>query len=415
MVVVPSLLRESPQFRRFWAGQTVSLLGDQVSLIALPLVAVLTLDANAAQMGYLVAAELAPNLLFSLHAGAWADRREHKRRIMIATDLGRAVLIGSIPLAYAFDALTFPHMFIVAFLMGSLSVLFYVSYNPLFVALVPRERFVEGGSIMHGSRAFSYVAGPSIGGLLVAAITAPVTLVVDACSYLVSALFLRSVEAEEPPPEAPGEGHVVAGVRWVFGNAIVRAALGATATINFFNFVFFALFILYATKSLDVPPGTLGLVLGAGAIGGIIGSIITGRVARRIGIGPAFALGCVLFPAPLLLVPLAAGPRWVILGCLFLAEFGSGLGVMMLDISAGAIFSAVIPDRLRSRVSGAYMVVNYGVRPLGALAGGALGTWIGLRPTLWIATAGALAGFLWLLPSPILGLRELPEPEDGGR
>ena len=110
------------------------------------------------------------------------------------------------------------------------------------------------------------------------------TLVVDACSYVVSALFLRSVEAEEPAPEAPGKGHVVAGVRWVFGNPIVRAALGATATINFFNFVFFALFILYATKSLDVPPGTLGLVLGAGAIGGVVGSIGTGRVARRIGV-----------------------------------------------------------------------------------------------------------------------------------
>jgi MFS family permease len=414
-MVVPSLLRENPQFRRFWLGQTVSLLGDQVSLIALPLVAVLTLDANAAQMGYLVAAELAPNLLFSLHAGAWADQRARKRQIMIATDLGRALAIGSIPVAYAFDALTFPHMFVVAFLMGTLSVLFQVSYNPLFVALVPRERFVEGGSIMHGSRALSYVAGPSIGGLLVQAITAPITLVVDACSYLVSALFLRSVEAEEPAPEAPGKGHVVAGIRWVFGNAIVRPALGATATINFFNFAFFALFILYATKSLDVPPGTLGLVLGAGAVGGVIGSIITGRVARRIGVGPAFAVGCVVFPAPLLLVPLAAGPRWVILACLFLAEFGSGLGVMMLDISGGAIFSAVVPDRLRSRVAGAYMVVNYGVRPLGALVGGGLGSWIGLRPTLWIATAGALAGCLWLLPSPILGLRELPEPEDGGR
>jgi MFS family permease len=412
-MVVPSLLRENVQFRRFWAGQTISLLGDQVSLIALPLVAVLTLDATAAQMGYLVAAELAPNLLFSLHAGAWADRRARKRQIMIATDLGRALLIGSIPVAYAFDALTFPQMFVVAFLMGTLSVLFQVSYNPLFVALVPRERFVEGGSIMHGSRAFSYVAGPSIGGLLVQALTAPVTLVVDACSYVASALFLRSVEADEPPPETAGEGHVIAGVRWVFGNPIVRAALGATATINFFNFVFFALFILYATKSLDVAPGTLGLVLGAGALGGVLGAVVTGRVARRIGIGPTFALGCIIFPAPLVLVPLAAGPRWVILGCLFLAEFGSGLGVMMLDISAGAIFSAVVPDRLRSRVSGAYMVVNYGVRPLGALAGGALGSWIGLRPTLWIATTGAVAGFLWLLPSPILGLRELPEPEDG--
>jgi predicted MFS family arabinose efflux permease len=236
---------------------------------------------------------------------------------------------------------------------------------------------------------------------------------VDACSYVFSAFCLRGVDVEEPATEEPGRGHLVAGVRWVFGDPIVRAALGATATINFFNFVFFALFILYATRSLDVAPGTLGLVLGAGAVGGVLGAFITGRVARRIGIGPAFALGCVVFPAPLLLVPLAEGPRWVILGCLFLAEFGSGLGVMMLDISGGAIFAAVVPDRLRSRVSGSYMVVNFGVRPLGALVGGALGSWIGLRPTLWIATAGALAGFFWLLPSPLLGLRTLPEAEGG--
>ena len=408
-MVVPPLLRESPRFRRFWLGQSVSLLGDQVSLIALPLVAVLVLDATAAQMGYLVAAELAPNLLFSLHAGAWADRRARKRQTMIATDVGRALLIGSLPVAYAFDALTLPHMLAVAFLVGTLSVLFHVSYSSLFVALVPRDRFVEGGSIMHGSRALSYVAGPSIGGVLVQALSAPVTLVVDACSYVVSALCLRGIEVEEPAAEAPGKGHVVAGIRWVFGDPIVRAALGATATINFFNFVFFALFILYATRSLDVAPGTLGVVLGAGAVGGVLGSLVTGRVARRIGIGPAFALGCVVFPAPLLLVPLAEGPRWVILGCLFLAEFGSGLGVMMLDISAGAIFAAVIPDRLRSRVSGAYMVVNYGVRPLGALVGGALGSWIGLRETLWIATAGALLGILWLLPSPLLRLHDLPD------
>jgi MFS family permease len=408
-MLLPPLVRENPEFRRFWAGQSVSLLGDQISLIALPLVAVLVLDANAAQMGYLVAAELAPNLLFSLHAGAWADRHARKRQTMIATDLGRALLIGSLPLAYAFDALTFPHMLVVAFLMGTLSVFFQVSYNSLFVTLVPRDRYVEGSSIMNGSRALSFVGGPSLGGVLVQVLSAPATLVADACSYVASALFLRSVDALEPETESAEKGHVVAGVRFVAGNPIVRAALGATATINFFNFVFFALFILYATKSLGVEPGLLGLVLGAGAAGGVIGALVTGRVARRIGIGPAFALGCIVFPAPLLLVPLAEGPRWVILGCLFLAEFGSGLGVMMLDISVGAIFAAVIPDRLRSRVSGAYMVVNYGVRPIGALTGGALGSWIGLRETLWIATVGALAGFFWLLPSPMLRLRELPE------
>ena len=170
---------------------------------------------------------------------------------MIATDLGRAFLIArSRRLRVRRAHVPAPVRRGVS--VGTLSVLFHVSYNPLFVALVPRERFVEGGSIIHGSRAFSYVVGPSIGGLLVQVLTAPVTLAVDACSYVVSALFLRSIEAEEPRAEAPGKGHVVAGVRWVFGNSIVRAALGATATINFFNFAFFALFILYATRSLGI-------------------------------------------------------------------------------------------------------------------------------------------------------------------
>jgi predicted MFS family arabinose efflux permease len=306
-------------------------------------------------------------------------------------------------------------MLVVAFGMGTLSVLFQVSYSSVFVALLPRERFVDGSSLMHGSRAFSYVAGPSAGGALVQALSAPVALVADAVSYVVSAFYLRSVDIAELPTEEPGKGHVAAGVRWVFGHRIVRSALGATATTNFFNFMFAALFILYATTELGVEPGTLGLVLGAGAVGGIAGSIVTGRIARRIGIGRAFAAGCVLFPAPLLLVPLADGPRWLVLGCLFFAEFGAGFGVMMLDISLGSIFAAVIPDRLRSRVAGAYTTVNYGVRPLGALAGGGLGTWLGLRPTLWIATVGALAGVLWLLPSPVLRLRELPNNAEDAR
>ena len=157
--------------------------------------------------------------------------------------------------------------------------------------------------------------------------------------------------------------------------------------------------------------GTL-TVLGT-SIKSKIGSVVTGRLSMRIGIGPAFVVGCVLFPVPLVLVPLAAGPRWMVFGCLFGAEFLSGLGVMILDITGGAIKAAVVPDRLRARVTGAYMVVNYGVRPLGALVGGALGTAIGLRPTLWVATVGAIAGFLWLLPSPLPRLRDLPETADG--
>jgi MFS family permease len=183
----------------------------------------------------------------------------------------------------------------------------------------------------------------------------------------------------------------------------------AVATLNFFNYAFDALFVLYATRTLDIQPGALGLLLGAGAVGGVAGAILAGRVGRTFGVGRAFLIGCVLFPAPLVLVPLAEGPRGLVLGMLFAAEFLSGVGVMILDINAGSMMFALTPDRLRSRATGAFNFVNWGIRPLGALAGGALGAAIGVRPTLWVATIGALAGALWLLPSPVPALRELPE------
>jgi MFS family permease len=410
--LLPALLRENVVFRRFWTGQTISLFGDQVSLIAVPLTAVLILDANASQMGYLVAAELTPNLLFALHAGAWVDRRGRRRQTMIFTDLARAALFATVPLAYAFDALTMEQLYGVAFAAGTMTVLFSVSYASLFIALVEREHYVTASSWLAGSRAFSFIAGPSVGGLLVQALKAPFALIVDAVSFLFSALFLGSIAPEEPPTEQAERGHVMAGIRYVLRSPTMRASLLATATINLFNFIFWALFILYAVRELDVSAGTLGLVLGAGAVGGLIGSIVTTRLSRRIGIGPAFLLGSILFPVPLLLVPLATGPLWLILAMLFLAEFGSGLGVMILDISAASIFAALVPPQLRSRVSGAYTLVNYGVRPVGSLIGGFLGTQLGLRPALWIATVGAILGFLWLLPSPIPGMRELPEIEE---
>jgi MFS family permease len=408
---VPPLLRENREFRLFFTGQAVSLVGDQITMLALPLAGVLTLHATAAQMGYLTTAGLLPNLFFSLHAGAWVDRRGRRRQTMLIADVGRAALLATIPLAYAFDALTFTQLYVVGFLTGTLSVLFWVSYNTLFVSMVPRERYIEASSLLNGSRALSFVGGPSLAGILVQVLTAPVTLVLDAVSFLASAFSLTRIAPEEPPAATEEDGHVTAGIRYIARSPIIRAELAATATINLFNFMFFAIVLLYANRVLHVGPGLLGLVLGVASVGGVLGSLVTGRITRWLGVGPAFAVGCVVFPAPLVLVPLAGGPRWVVLGCLFLSEFLSGFGVMLLDISAAAISSALIPARLRSRVSGAYMVVNYGVRPLGSLVAGALGSWIGLRPTLWIATVGAVAGVLFLLPSPILRLRELPEAD----
>ncbi len=408
---LPEALREH-DFRRFWVGETVSLFGDQITLLALPLVGVLVLHASAAEMGYLGAAGLFPALLFSLHAGALLDRRGRRRQAMVFTAFGRAALLATIPIAYAFDLLTLTQLYVVSFLVGMLSVIFFVAYSTLFVSLVPRERYMEASALLNGSRAFSYIAGPSVGGGLVQLLSAPGALIVDACSFVVSGFTLSSIHPQEPPIEKAERGHIKAGMRYIWGSPIVRAKLLSTATINFFNFVFWALFILYVTRALGVSAGVLGLVLGAASIGGLIGSLVTGRLSRRFGVGPVFVAGSVLFPLPLVLVPLAGGPRWVVLACLFGAEFGSGFGVMLLDISASAITTALVPDRLRARVSGAYMVVNYGVRPIGALVGGALGTWIGLRPTLWIGAVGALTGVLWLLPSPIPRLRELPETDE---
>jgi predicted MFS family arabinose efflux permease len=331
---------------------------------------------------------------------------------MIVADVGRALLLATIPVAYWLDALTFAHLYAVAFLTGVFTVFFFVSYNTLFVSLVPRERYVEGNSLVNGSRAFSFVAGPSVGGSLVQVLSAPVTLLADALSFVASALCLRSIDPAEPPTAEADPGQFTEGLRYIRRSPTLLATLAATATINFFNFVFFALFILYATRELDVSPGLLGLILGAGAVGGLVGSVAAGRISRGLGVGPAFILGCVLFPAPFLLVPLAGGPRPLVLALLFAFEFGTGFGVMLLDITGGAIKQALIPDRVRARVTGAYMVVNFGVRPLGALAGGALGTAIGLRPTLWVAAIGGLAGVLFLIASPIPGLRELPDTAD---
>jgi MFS family permease len=406
---IPAVLRENRPFRTFFVGQSVSLLGDQVTLIALPLVGVLVFDATPAEMGYLATAALLPNLLFSLHAGAWVDRRGRRRQTMIVADIGRAALLATIPVAYWLDVLTLAQLYVVGFLTGLLSVFFFVSYSTLFVSLVPREGYVEANSLLNGSRAASYVAGVSLGGVLVQLLTAPVALIADSASFVCSALTLGRIKPVEPSTENVERGHLMAGLRYVFGSPTVRLALGATTTINFFNFFFFALFVLYATRYLDVRPGVLGVVLGAGAVGGLIGAVLTGPIVRRIGVGPAFVLGCVLFPMPLVLVPLAGGARWVVLGCLFLAEFGSGFGVMLLDISFGAISAALVPDRLRARVTGAFNVVNYGVRPLGAFLGGVLGSAIGVRETLWIAVVGAIAGFVWLLPSPLPAMKELPE------
>ena len=211
--MVPALLRERV-FRRYWSASTVSMFGDQISGIALPLAAVLVLHAGAAQMGYLTALEWLPSLLFGLHAGAWVDRRGRRRRTMIAADLGRAALFASIPACYALHVLTLPQLYAVTFGAGMLSIMFNVSDATLFVSIVPPERYVDGQSLIYGSRALSFVGGPSIGGMLVQALSAPVAVAADALSFLGSAFFLGRIRPAEPPTD-DGQGSVTAGARFI--------------------------------------------------------------------------------------------------------------------------------------------------------------------------------------------------------
>jgi MFS family permease len=392
--------------------------GDQITQLGLPLVAVLTLGADATQMGTLTAVGLLPHLLFSLPAGVWVDRFRARRRLMIAADIGRAALIASIPVAYALGVLSMPQLYVVGFLTGSLAVIFDLSWNTLFVAVTERDRYVEAMALLNGSRSLASVAGPTVGGLLVQVLGAPLAMLGDAISYLGSVVFLRRIRAAEPPiehEEGSNRERLLAGLSFAIGDRIMRPTLLSIATVNLFTFASSALFILYATTTLGVSPGALGLALGTGSVGAVIGAIVATRIGRRVGLGPAYALGLLIFPVSLLLIPLAGPdmPMTLILALLFGSEFGAGFGVMILDINVGAIIYARTPDRIRARASGAFRFINYGVRPIGALFGGLLGGAIGVREAIWITTIAAVGGVLFLIGSPVLRLRDLPEESEG--
>ncbi|MFH8442208.1 MFS transporter [Streptomyces sp. NPDC018026] len=397
-------------FRRYWTAQTITYLGDQVTIVALPLIAVVTLDAGPGEVAFLSAAGSLPSLLFSLHAGAFVDRSGHRRRMMVLADLGRALLLVTVPVAYALDTLSLNQLYVVAFCTGVLAVFFNLCATGLFTSVVPRADYVAGMSLVRGSYSFSWTAGPSIGGVLVQVLSAPVVLVLDVLSFLGSASLVGAISAKEPPGEPAGRGRIKEGLRFVVRTPALLAKFVADASLNFFYSLYFALLILFATRELGLAPGLIGLVLGGGALGALIGSAAASGVIRRIGIGPAFFLGSLLYPGALVLAPLARGAPWFAALLLTAAEFASGFGLMVCDIAGSSIQQALTPDRLRARVQGAYLLFDNGARPLGALAGGALGTWLGLRPTLWVGVVGGVVCVLLLLLSaPIRTMRELPQ------
>jgi MFS family permease len=408
-VRIPPLLRETV-FRRYWSASTISLLGDQVSVIAVPLTAVLALHASAAQMGYLAALAWLPSLLLGLHLGAWVDRIGRRRQMMIVADVGRAAVWAIVPVCFALHALSLPLLYGVAFAGGTLATLFMVADSALFVAIVPESQYVDGQSLLNISRGATQVAGPSLGGVLIDLLSAPAAIVADALSFLGSAFFLTRIRPAEAPAAGSDTGSITEGVRFIARDRIVRAMLVAGIPVNFCFFLFDAIYLLYAVRDLHIRPYVLGLVFAVAAVGGMLSGALTGRIAARIGIGRTYVLGGVITGVSLLLWPVAHGPLPLVIAVLFVSEFGLGFGVLLFDAASGSIWAVVVPDDMKSRVTGAFQAASLGTRPAGALLGGILGTVIGLRPALLIGAAGSLLGCLILLASPIPGYR-MPEAE----
>ncbi len=427
-----SVLRE-PAFRSFFAAHTVSQLGDRVSEIAFPLIAVLVLDASAGEVSVLTALIWLPNL-GSILLGAWIDGQPHKRRILVAADLVRALLLVTLPIAFAADALSLAQLYLVALLTGAAAAVFNVTYPAFFVQLVPRSEYLSANSALSGSRSASYVAGPALGGGLVQWLSAPVALVVDVVSFLASALLLSRVRPPLPPPTpaAPDPGapetgtarrllhDAGAGLRFTLAHPVLRGVLGCCTTANYFTFIgASALVIVYASRELHLSSGLIGLSLGLGAVGGLAGAATAPWMSRHAGLGRTVVLGGIIFPASIAVVTLAAGPVWVRAAVLAASELVAAVGVMWFDVTLNSVMATVIPHEVRARVSGAFSAVNYGVRPVGALTGGVLSATIGLQATLWVAAVGGVSCVLWLAGNPVLRARTLddlaPADADAGR
>ena len=397
-----SIIRRDERFRHYWVASTISAFGDGVSSLAIPLTAVSILHASPFEMGFLAALAWLPSLILSVHAGVWVDRRGRRRQAMIVADCARFLLLASIPAAYLAKALTLPQVVIVTFGAGCFSALFNVSNTALFGTLVAPDDYVEAQAVLSGAQQVSTLAGPSAAGLMIQAISAPLAIFIDAASFLFSARLLSRLAIQEERPErSPPNAILLAGLRFTWNNRIIKSILSATMTINFFTTATQALFVLYVIQSLRLGSELIGLFYATSALGGIVGSWIANRVARRIGIGKALLAGCVLFCAPDILIPLARGPALPACALLLPQVLVTGIGLALENISIGTIFAIVVPASKRATVRGSFQAISFGVRPLGALIGGAAGSQFGIRSALWAAALGGALSFLWILFSPI--------------
>jgi len=409
-------LIHSHDFRQLWAAETISQIGTQITQIALPILAVITLSATEFEMGILIALETLAFLVIGLPAGAWVDRWRRKR-VLVVNDLVRAVALASLPLAYAFDMLTLWQLFAVALVTGIATVFFDVAYQSYLPSIVDKSQIVEGNSKLAISQSVAQVAGPGAAGLLIKVLGAPLMFVFDALSFIASALFIGRIRHEEPIHDRSTRRslrvEIGEGLSFVLRHPLLRRIVACTGTSNFFSTVTATMLVLFMVRELGFDATQIGLTFSAGAVGGLIGAATTTRFAKYFGDGRSIVLAAGLLIPFAVLVPLSAlGLAGILLP---LSWAGVSYLVVLYNIVQVSFRQRLCPIPLLGRMNASIRFLVYGTMPLGGLVGGALGAWLGVLPTLWIAALGSILAFLPVFLSPLRTMRDLPAEYDAHR
>jgi MFS family permease len=404
-------------FLKLWSAETISQFGTQVTLLALPIIAATTLNVTPFEFGMLATVEFLPFILLSLPAGVWVDRLR-RRPILIAGDLVRAAALISIPVAFALDALTIWQLYIVGFINGCATVFFDVAYQSYLPSLVDRDQIVDGNAKLETSRSAAQITGPGVAGIIIGAFTAPFAILLDAISFVASALFMFAIRRHEAAPEPRlnerGErpsmrSEIVQGLRYVGRQRFLRSIAATTGLSNFFSNVVYSILILYLVRELLFTPEVLGLAFSIGAVGFLVGALVANRVASRIGVGPAIVGSTLLFGPSALLI--AVAPADVAVPFVAASVFVGGLGGAIYNINQVSLRQAITPERMQGRMNATMRFIVWGTIPIGATIGGFLGGVIGLHETIWIGAIGGAFVFLPVLFSPVRSLQRIPDPE----
>jgi MFS family permease len=405
-----------PDFLKLWSAETISQFGSQVGGFAMPLVAIITLEASPLAVSALLVVEFAPFLLISLPAGVWVDRLP-RRPILIFSDFARAALLATIPIAYVFDVLTIWQLFVVGFLFGICTVFFDVAYQSYLPSIVNRRELVEGNSKLEISRSSAQLGGPAVAGVLVETIKAPFTILADAISFVASGLFvLRISKVEENVPtraerkesKASMRTELGEGLRWVFGNPYLRTISSSTATFNLFGSMMWAILTIYLVRTLEMSPALIGIIFAIGQVGYLLGALTTNKIAARVGVGPAIVLGAMCGISQLL-VPLAPQDANGAIPYLIVSGLIGGFGVVLYNVTQVSMRQAITPERLQGRMNSVIRFIVWGVMPIGQLTGGGLATVFDLRTAIWVGAIGCALAWVPLLIGPLRTLKTVPE------